>query len=305
MMSLRAVPRHALGNPMLPTPTESLWMLVLPTLLAAVAMLAARPWRRGRDLPGFASAIAIGGAFIVSFAGWYETPRFPPLTAETWLVYLASVVIVIAILQAVIRGRAFGLVASSLVVLITPWLLLRKLPLEPRAMWTWSIGAGLGMVTWWLAMEALARRSRAGVLAAILALVIGISGLAVINAHSRQLGMLTGALAFPLLIVALAAAWSGGASLARGGILALAVLLLGLLLGGRFFADLSTRDMALLAVAPLAAWAGEIPGLGKANSRKRIAVRIVAVLAICALPAFDAAKGVQETLREQTESYQY
>jgi hypothetical protein len=117
--------------------------------------------------------------------------------------------------------------------------------------------------------------------------------------------MLTGAVAFPLLIVALAAAWSGGASLARGGILAGAVLLLGLLLGGRFLADLSTRDMALLAAAPLAAWAGEIPGLGKGNSWKRNAVRIVAVLAICALPAFDAAKGLKETLREQTESYQY
>jgi hypothetical protein len=290
---------------MFPTPTESLWMLVLPTLLAAAAMLAARPWRRGRDLPGFASAIAIGGAFIVSFAGWYETPRFPPITAETWLVYLAGVVIVVAILQAVVRRRAFGFVASSVILLMTPWLLLRKLPLEQRAMWTWSIGAGVAMIAWWLAMETLARRSRAGWLAAILAMVVGISGLAIINAHSRQLGMLTGAVAFPLLIVALAAAWSGGASLARGGILAGAVLLLGLLLGGRFLADLSTRDMALLAAAPLAAWAGEIPGLGKGNSWKRNAVRIVAVLAICALPAFDAAKGLKETLREQTESYQY
>jgi hypothetical protein len=290
---------------MFPTPNETLWMLVLPTLLAAGAMLAARPWRRGRDLPGFAAAIAIGGAFIVSFAGWYDTPRFPPITAETWLVYLAGVAIVVAILQALIRWRPFDLVASSLILLMTPWLLLHKLPLEPRDMWTWSIGAGVAMLAWWLAMETLARRSRAGWLPAIFAMVIGISGLAIINAHSRQLGMLTGALAFPLLVVALAAAWSGGASLARGGMLAVGVLLLGLLLGGRFLADLSTRDMTLLAVAPLAAWAGEIPGLGKANSWKRTVVRIVAVLAILALPAFDAAKGLQETLREQTESYQY
>jgi hypothetical protein len=168
---------------MFPTPTESLWMLVLPTLLAAAAMLAARPWRRGRDLPGFATAIAIGGAFIVSFAGWYETPRFPPITAETWLVYLAGVVIAIAILQALIRWRAFDLVASSVILLVTPWLLLRKLPLESRAMWTWSIGAGVAMIAWWLAMETLARRSRAGWLAAIHAMVVGISGLAIINAH--------------------------------------------------------------------------------------------------------------------------
>jgi hypothetical protein len=291
---------------MLPTPDEILWLVVFPAMLAAVAMVATRSWRRGRDLPGWASAVAIAGGFLVAYVGFYDTPRFPPITAETWFVYLAAAVIVVAIVQAFVRSRWVGIALSGLVLLATPWFLLHKLPsLDRQQLWTWSIGAGVAMVAWWIAMELLARRSRAGWLPMLLALVVGVSGLAVINAHSRQLGMLTGGVAIPLFVVALAAAWAGEASLPRGGMLAVAVLLLGLLLAGRFLADLAIRDVLLLAIAPLAAWAAEAPGLGRRDSWTRTIVRVVAVLAVLALPAFETVKGLQETLREQTESYQY
>ena len=79
-----------------------------------------------------------------------------------------------------------------------------------------------------------------------------------------------------------------------------------MLLAARFLApDSSPRDVHLLALAPLAAWAGEIPGLGRRDSWTPNVLRIVAVLAVLALPAFHTLKGLQETLREQSESYQY
>jgi hypothetical protein len=63
--------------------------------------------------------------------------------------------------------------------------------------------------------------------------------------------------------------------------------------------------VALLALAPLATWAGELPGLGKPDSWKRLAARTVAVLTVLALPAITAISGLKGTLDEQYESYSY
>jgi len=291
---------------MLPTGTEILWLVALPAVLAAAVVLAARPWRRGRDLPGWAAAGAIAGAFAVAFAGFYQTPRFPPVSAEAWLVWLGVPVLAAAVLQAVVRSTPVAVSSSAIVLLAAPWLLLRKLTfLEPAVLWAWVGGAGVVMVAWWIAMEALARRTRGGSLPLLLGIVVGLAGLTIINAHSRQLGMLTGGVAIPLFVVAAAATWAGGASLARGGALAIAVLLFGLLLAGRFFADLSLLDLTLLALAPLAAWAGELPRLGRPDSWRRVLVRSIAVLAVVGFTAVTTLAGLQRTMQEQTESYSY
>ncbi|MGB7158837.1 MAG: hypothetical protein WBD40_12265, partial [Tepidisphaeraceae bacterium] len=233
-------------------------------------------------------------------------PPFPPISAQQWLVFLCAAVVLVAIVHPFVRSKWFAVVASAVVLGATPWLLLRNVSfIEPRVLWTWIAGAGVVMVAWWGALERLSRRGRGGALPLLLAIVFGVAGLAIINAESALLGQATGSLAVPLVIISAAALASRGASLARGGALAVTLLLLGLLLTAHFFANLTTRDLILLAAAPLAAWAGELPKLGKPDSWKRVAVRTVAVLAILALPAFDAAKGLKETVDEQYESYSY
>src|SRR5688572_26257053 len=270
-------------------------------------MLATRPWRRGRDLAGWGAAVAVTGGFAIAFYHVFGgLPSFPPASAQQWLVFLGVPVVGIAVVQPFVKSRAMAVTASVIVLGITPWLLLRKVTfLEPRILWTWTAASTLAMTAWWLAMESLARRGRGASLPLLLGMVVGVSGLAIINAHSATMGQAAGSVAIPLLVVSLAALWSRGASLARGGMLAVTVQLLGLLLFAHLFLDMPARDAVLLAVAPLAAWAGELPRLGKPDSWKRLALRTVAVLAVLALPAISAVRGLQSTLNEQYESYAY
>ncbi|HEV2292762.1 MAG TPA: hypothetical protein VGR35_02840 [Tepidisphaeraceae bacterium] len=291
-----------------PTLRDILWLVCLPALLGAVAMLATRPWRRGRDLGGWGGALAIAGGFAIAFYHMFSgVPPFPPVSAQQWLFFLGAAVVLVAVLQALVRSKWFAPTASALVAGATPYLLLQKVSfLEPRPLWMWIVVGGVVMVAWWGAMELLSRRARGGTLPLLIGVIFGFSGLAIINAHSATLGQVAGSLAVPLVIIAAAAMGTrGGVVLARGGALAVAVFLLGLLLTAHFFADLPVRDLVLLAAAPLAAWAGELPKLGNPDSWKRVVVRTVAVLAILALPAITAISGLQATLDEQYESYSY
>ena len=288
-----------------PSFTDILWLVGYPALLAAVAMLATRPWRRGRDLAGWGAAVAIAGGFAIAFYHVFGgMPSFPPSLAQQWLLYLGGPVIVVAIVQSFVKSRAIAVAASALVLGVTPWLLLRNVTfLEPRILWTWMVAAALAMIAWWAAMESLARRARGASLPLLLGIVVAVSGLAIINSHSATMGQAAGSVAIPLFVVSLAALSSRGASLARGGMLAMTMLLLGLLLFAHLFLDMPARDAALLAAAPLAVWAGELPGLGKPDSWKRFAVRTAAVLAFLALPALTAITGMNETLNQQYEGY--
>jgi len=291
-----------------PTPQDILWLVGFPALLAAVAMLATRPWRRGRDLGGWGAAIAVAGGFAIAFAHEFGVPTFPPTSAQQWLFFATLPLMLIAAAMGFVRSKWFAIVASALVLGITPWLMLRKFTFDPPTVRAaWIMGAAAGMIVWWAGMEVLARRGRGGSLPLLLALVVGVAAIAIINARIASLGRITGAMVVPLVIVSLAGAWSRGASVARGGMVAMAVLLGGLLVCGRLLSPdpLSLGELALLALAPLAAWAGEIPGSGKPDSWKRFAVRAAAVLIVIALPALNAARELQATLDEQTESYSY
>ena len=156
-------------------------------------------------------------------------------------------------------------------------------------------------------MDRLAARSKAGAGAAatlplILTITASVAAIALVNAHSLFLGQLAGASAAAMGAIMVAALWFRKFSLARGGILALTVLLLGTILAGHFFADLSQLDLILLAAAPLAAWHGELP---LKSRRTRFTIRLVAVLLILLIPLVPALKGLRETMKEQTDSYMY
>jgi hypothetical protein len=80
--------------------------------------------------------------------------------------------------------------------------------------------------------------------------------------------------------------------------------LLGLVLCGYFFADLTPTELLILAAAPLTLWAGEIPPLRR-RPWARFIVSAVLMLAVLSVAVISAAKGVKRTMDEQTESYQY
>jgi hypothetical protein len=261
---------------------------------------------RSRDLAGWGAAVAITGGFAIAFYHEFGWPTFPPASAQQWLLLLGIPVILVAAIQAFAKSDVLAVILSAIVLGITPWLMLRKAEfLEPRLWWAWVIAGGAVMAGWWGAMELLARRGRGGSVPLLIGVVVGLTGLAMINNHSATLGQAAGSVSIPLFVIALAALWSRGASLARGGMLATTLLLLGLLLFAHLFLDMPARDAAVLALAPLALWLGELPGLGKPDSWKRVAVRTVAVLAVIALPAIVTINGLRATLNEQTDSYSY
>ena len=291
-----------------PTPRDILWLVGFPVLLAALAMLATRPWRRGRDLAGWGAAVAIAGGFVIAFVHHFDVPPLPPASAQQWVFVLAGPLALVGAATALVKSKWFGIVGPIVVLGFVPWLMLRKFNFEsPQLRWTWIGGGAVAIIAWWTGMELLARRARGGSLPLLLAIVIGVTGLAIIDGGIRTLGEATGSIAFPLLVIAAAATWSRGASLARGGTLAFAGLFGGLLICGHLlgYPGVPLLHVALLALAPLAAWAGELPGLGKPDSWKRFAVRTIAVLAVLALPAITAITGLKGTLDEQYESYSY
>jgi hypothetical protein len=291
----------------MPTTADILWLVVLPAVASIIAMAATRPWRRLRDLGGWGAALAIVATFGLAVAHHWYVPSFPPPSAQGWLFYLAAAALVIAVVHTLRPWDIVGIVLSCLLLLVTPLLLLKgqQATMEPAAFWLWTGGTGVAMVLWWLVMEPLGRRSRGGSLPLILALVALVSGVAIMAANTQTAGRTVAALAIPLVVIGVAGWWARGRVLGRGGMLVVALLLPGMLLFAHFFADGPIPYIILLALAPLAAWAGEMRGLGERDSWKRVAVRWAVVGAMVALPLVVSVRGLAKLLQEQRQPYEY
>jgi hypothetical protein len=239
-------------------------------------------------------------------------PPFPPRDAQAWLVYLGAVSVLIAILATVLapkRNWPWFLLAplSVLLILVTVWLLARsQIPLFgwKRFLLRAAVIAA-GMIVWWVLMEVLSARVKgaAATLPLILTIAASVAAVAIVNAHSLLLGQLAGSIAAALGAITVLGTWFKKLTLSRGGLLTLTVVLLGVILAGHLFADLSRLDLILLGVAPLAAWAGELPPWK--GKRRRFAVRVIAVLLVLLIPLVPALRGLRATLQEQTDSYMY
>jgi hypothetical protein len=195
---------------------------------------------------------------------------------------------------------------SVVLILVTVWLLAKsQIPLFGwKRFLLRAVVIAAGMIVWFMLMELLSARPKgaAAALPLILTIVASVAALTLVNAHSVFLGQLAGSIAAALGTITLLRLWFKKLTLSRGGLLTLTVVLLGVILAGHFFADLSRLDLILLGVAPLAAWAGELPIKSK---RTRLVTRIVAVLLVLLIPLVPALRGLRATLQEQTDSYMY
>ena len=294
----------------MPDPKDILiWVIALPVGVALVAVLLAHlPLRRDRATQPWGPALAIAGGFAAAFVGLRGGALFPPRDAQTWLVYLGGASVLVAIAATVTaksRWRWGVVVASVALIAATVWFLGRtQIPILGWRDFLWRMAVIAGcMVVWWFLVDRLAARSKGPAVPLVLMITASVAALALVNAHSLFLGQLAGACAAALGAIMVAGLWFKNLTIARGGVLSLTVVLLGVVLAGHYFADLSMLDLILLAAAPLAAWVGEVKLIK--SKRARFATRVMAVLLVLTIPLVPALKGLRETMQEQTDSYVY
>jgi hypothetical protein len=235
--------------------------------------------------------------------------KFPPIVAQGWLIYLASAAVIASVDASFARGRVARVIiaiVSAILLAVTAALLIRPRTLEQSAdIFASMLGSfAAGMILWWAAMEFLAARAPGPGVPLLLAVCAAGAAAALVNSATLSLGLICGAISVTLAVVALLAFYFRNLSLARGGMLVIAIALLGLVFCGHLYADMTRRDMNLLWAAPLAMWVGEVPAI-RSNRWMRFGVGAVAVLVVLAIPVVPAVKGLVQTMREQTESYQY
>src|SRR5688500_7095535 len=150
------------------------WVIAVPVGIALLATaLSHWPLTRDRATQPWGPALAIAAGFAAAFAGLRGRPAFPPRDAQTWLVYLAAISVLIAILATVLgtkRWTWFILAPLSLALLLaTVWLLARsQIPLFgwKRFLLRAAVIAA-GMIIWFALMELLSARPKGGAAAAL------------------------------------------------------------------------------------------------------------------------------------------
>ena len=285
------------------TTQDILWGIVYPGVIAMVVMLISH-WPTGRRAAATQSwgpplALAIG--FIVAIAGLVAKPALNPVSVQGWLVHLCTAAVIVGLLATFKAARRWIAPVLSIATLVAvAWLLQ---PAHSRTIKFTAIVAG-AMTAWWIAMATLARRHTGAGLPTLLAGWAGCAALVITDSGTQSLGQLAGSAAVMLAIMMAAAWWFRNLSLAHGGMLAVAVIVLGLILLGHRLADLTTRDAILLAAGPLAIWFGELPGVRR-QPWLRFAVATIAMFGVLAIALVPAVKGLYQTMTEQTESTLY
>jgi hypothetical protein len=258
--------------------------VLLPVLVAAAVLLAGlRPWRRpgaeGRG--GWWGAWALAAAFFAASWALRGRPHLPAREATEWIPWLAVPAAAAALpLARRLPGWGTWLARGALSLALSVLLLL------PLLRHTWSAGAGTAWIAglaaavlllWW-ALEGLAARLRDPSVPLVLLGVASGSGAVLMLSGSALLGQLAGALAAALGPLWLVSWWRKDAGLGRAAVPVVVVVLAGLWMAGRFYADLPAASAALLALAGPAAWTVLLPPVRRLALWARLAIGAAAVI---------------------------
>lgn len=285
------------------TTHDILWGIIFPAMLAIVAMLVSHvpPWKRDAKTLPFGPAMAVGGGFAVAFAGIAGWPKLPPIGFEGWLVYLAMAAAVIGVVATFPKTRSIVVqILSALLVIATAYFLLAwRAP-------QWGLFAVVAVagVVWWFATDRLAARAQGPGLPILLGLFGACAALVLTNSGTQSFGQIAAGAGVAVGVVGLTGLWFRRLSLAHGGVLALTITLMAMLLCGHLLAEVTWRDVIILAIAPLTLWIGQLPPLRRRAWLGFITTGI-AMAIVVSIAAAPAIKGLMQTMKEQTESYQY
>lgn len=305
---------------------DILFGVVLPGLLTlAVALAAWRPWRK-RDLPaprGGWSAAVIPAAFalayyLVLFWQVNDSPRFPPIDTIHYLFFAALALPLIAAVDGLLaRGettwKRFAITAAAraalgagLAALVLPRLL------KPIIEHTWQgnetftyialFAAAVGLI--WLSLGALTDHAKGAGVPVALSVAAACTAVVLMMSGSQKFGQIAGMLTAALGGVALVSLWARRYPTAHGLAAPLAFLHTLLLLAGYYFASLTAQNALLLAIAPHAAWAGDLPGVRRMPPWARSLMRVLAVAITAGIAvAFAAVKFAHDMAEDPYANY--
>lgn len=257
-------------------------------------------------------ALAWAIAVCVAYAaGHLAIESWPgtPLVAQDWL-FMA--VLPAALLAACISARSgtpawLTWMLRAVIAFAAPPLLMQS-----YLRYTWSAGeaaawiVGLGAVTLvvWASQSALERREPGPSLPISLLLVVFGIAITIMTSGSQSVGQLAFALATALGGVGLVSLFLPAKQPAMGSSAVVWPVAFAILMLGRFYASVTDLHLALLALAPLAAWLAEI---GVIHKRRTIAaiVRVIAVAIPVGVVLTQAALRFAQKWNETPAPYSY
>jgi hypothetical protein len=273
------------------SPSAIIWGFVVPALLVAVALGAAwRPWNRSGDINGrWIAAPAIGAAFGIAFWHLQEQPAWPPGNGSvlTWIFYFALCAALLGLLEAIFHPPKW----LALVVIVIFWrlavrtLISPQIPrlISPTAAEMWIDLASITAAVWWLAMESLAERAPGITVPLVLGIIATGTALTLLSWHILISAMLAGAVGTFCGAAFVIAAWHRRMCLGAGGVTALVILLLAVMVHAFFYTPdtFSSSQYALTAIllaSPLLALAGDLPGVRNWKPGWRLIARVIPVI---------------------------
>ncbi|HEY3246613.1 MAG TPA: hypothetical protein VGM03_24980 [Phycisphaerae bacterium] len=210
-------------------------------------------------MPGWVSALALGVGLLAGHIAIYGIPQYPPREPGPRLFYLIAAASVLGLLETAWRaplamrwGMRVALTGT------TVWLLLRPvMDLDSTRAMVWPLALTVALLGAWWSIDALVARAQGPSLPLALLVTLACAAPTLLLSGSVRFAQLGGALATALVVFAFAA-WLWPEMTLTGATAVFVIAYYGLILCGRFYAYLPTSSSLLLAVAPPAAWAGEL-----------------------------------------------
>lgn len=276
-------------------PSAILFGVLVPAVVAGIVLLVSARRARSESADSqparprpIAGALALGLAYLAAHTGLKAVPAFPwsdvQLDSMAKLYWMVAAAIVLSPLRVIPYVRRYGNSLYVALLAILPYHSIRAADAPREVFDVAGLATVLLVYAIWMSLERLAlRRPGPSLPIALWGACAGTALVAVLNKSAIQ-AQLTGALAAGLGAAVVVAILVRGAHLATGAIAILAVAVASIVRVSVVY-DLPTISWALVALAFVGPWAGEIPSL---RARSPRLAGLVAFLA-ATLPAAAAA----------------
>ncbi len=277
------------------TARELSWGLMIPAITVLVLLLAGRIVRK----PGWGGVAALAIGFAISYCGLIEIATLPPRRGQDWLFWMIVPAALVGWWDAS-RHIRFRLIVGFVLFFLVVLALLTPLnrSMQSQLIWSWTIALAFGITAWWWINDALATVRTGPIVPALFGFIAGALALALVNNGQQGFGQLAGIVALFFWLMAIVDGVFRQSSLSRGGMVVATTIIAGLLIIGHFYGDVTIHDASFLAIAPLVAWLGELPGIRGRRPLRLLAATIPALILI-AFVAVPNARQIRQTMNEQ------